>query len=95
LLFSQIEAIVAEFPDANQTKALENLREVTSKFLSPEEINDGYATVPSRRLLEVFPSYYKPLNSPKIAARIGLAHIRKACQHFNTWLNTLESLAQS
>lgn len=95
LLFSHLDSIVAEFPDINSSKALQSLQEITSKFSSPEEINDSYETVPSRRLAKIFPSYYKPLNSPNIASRIGLPKIRETCQHFDTWLRKLEQLAQA
>lgn len=95
LLFSHLDSIVQEFPDATATKALENLSEIMSKFSSPEEINESYDTVPSRRLKKIFSAYSKTLNSPNIASRIGLAKIREACKHFNSWLQTLKQLSQS
>jgi hypothetical protein len=59
---------------------------------SPEEINDGPETHPSKRLAGLFPTYRKPLDGPQIAGRIGLPAIRAACKHFDAWLAKLEAL---
>ena len=35
---------------------------IRKQFPTPEDINDNYETAPSRRIMELFPSYRKPLN---------------------------------
>jgi len=57
-----------------------------------EEINDNPATVPSRRLLTLFPSYQKTFHGPLIVKKTGLEKIREECRHFNQWLTQLENL---
>lgn len=64
-----------------------------SYYESPEEINDGHETAPSKRIVNIFPAYKKTLHGPTAAKRIGLSKIRSACPHFNAWLERLESMA--
>jgi hypothetical protein len=83
LLFSGLEAIDLEFPAYRKASELKDIR---SKFASPEEINDSEQTAPSKRILKLFPNYQKDLNGINIASRIGLTKIRETCKHFDTWL---------
>jgi len=65
------------------------------KNIPPEEINDGTITAPSKRIIRHVPIYGKSkvrVGAPAAAA-IGLPTLRKKCPHFNSWINTLESLA--
>jgi hypothetical protein len=65
-----------------------------SNFSSPELINQGATTAPSKRLAQVIPNYNKskiPLAS-LILEKIGLAKIREKCPHFNQWITRLENL---
>jgi len=39
------------------------------------------------------PDYQKTIHGPLIALDIGLDAMRKACPHFNAWLQRLEQLA--
>lgn len=61
---------------------------------SPELIDDGETTAPSKRIIELLSRYerMKSVAGPLIAEAIGLASIRKRCQHFGEWLNRLERL---
>ena len=69
------------------------LAAICAQFASPEEIDDGEATAPSKRLRALFPGYQKALHSPLIAQRTGLAAIREQCRHFDEWLIRVEHLA--
>lgn len=71
-----------------------NLVQMCQKFDSPELINDGEYTAPSKRIIKEIPPYAgaKVSAGPAIAQRIGLAVIRLKCPHFNKWLSQLESL---
>lgn len=65
------------------------------KNIPPEEINDGTTTAPSKRIIRHVPIYEKSkvrVGAPAAAA-IGLPTLRNKCPHFNSWINTLESLA--
>lgn len=71
------------------------IRKVRTAFGCPEAINHGPTTTPSKRLLNVFPSYVKTFHGPLIASRIGLAVIRADCPHLNGWLTWLELLGNA
>lgn len=64
---------------------------------SPERIDDGEKTAPSKRIASLIPEYAgaKPTAGPIIAAAIGLETIRAKCPHFNAWLTRLENLGKT
>ena len=89
LLFS-IPTVISDTMDRSKEAAVGSIR---SQFGSPEEINQGEATHPSKRLLNLFPNYRKPLHGSLIANRTGLDTVRSACPHFNEWLTRLIGVA--
>ena len=92
LLFSDPAAFTEMFP--NREGAIAQLTDIRKKFHSPEDINDGQLTAPSKRILNVLPDYQKSVAGILIAQRIGLAKIRSECGHFNDWLIKLIALAE-
>ena len=90
LLFSDVSAFSA-LVDA-PLKSIDLLRNIRSGFATPEDINDDWATAPSRRIKGVIPVYRKPLHGPLVAMEIGLEAIRAECPRFNEWMISLESL---
>ncbi len=62
---------------------------------SPEAINDGRDTCPSRRITALVPGWQKRTHGPIVTGRIGLQAIRDKCGHFAQWLEKLECLAQT
>jgi len=58
----------------------------------PEDVNDNYETVPSRRLKGSAPTYSKTADGPTVIERVGLPRIRAVCPRFDGWLTTLEGL---
>ena len=91
LLFSDVEktgAVLSATPDQ-----LEQLRRIRAAFETPEHINDSPETAPSKRLLQLFPGYDKPVFGSLALGRIGLSAIRQSCPHFAGWLTRLESLS--
>ena len=75
-------------------KQIDGLKALVKDYESPELIDDGEQTAPSKRILDIFPDYRgaKATAGPQIAAEIGLATVRGACPHFDAWLKQLESL---
>jgi len=73
---------------------IEKLNKMVLNFSSPEEINQGHTTAPSKRIIKQFPSYEneKPTASALISKKIGLDRMRKKCPHFNDWITQLEQL---
>lgn len=68
------------------------MKAIRASVASPEEINEGPTTAPSKRLLGLFPGYQKTLYGPMAAAAQGLAPLRAACPHFNQWVSVLVAL---
>lgn len=62
---------------------------VAAAYGTPEDINDGPQTAPSKRLGG---AYKKTRHGPKIVARVGLPALRAACPRFDMWLSRLEAL---
>ena len=55
LLFSDVAAIDAEFVTSGRKSRLSQLVAIRHEFATPEHIDDGYDTCPSRRLVTLFP----------------------------------------
>ncbi|MGE0084448.1 MAG: DUF4276 family protein [Desulfococcaceae bacterium] len=91
-LFSDPECF-KDLPDTCPEKIGE-LKAIADKYLTPELIDDGQDTAPSKRIKGICPSYEesKPFFGVLLAERIGLQTIRNKCPHFNRWLSQLESL---
>lgn len=78
---------------ANEVAALET---IADSHGTPELINDGPHSAPSKRIIAQLPDYEhaKPAVGPQVAELIGLDRIRSKCPHFSAWLSRLEQLAQ-
>jgi len=94
LLFTDLLKLREPFPERD--RELERLAAETSG-LAPEEINDTHATAPSHRIIAHIPEYERAKRraAPVALASIGLAKLRAACQHFDSWVAWLESLAST
>ena len=76
-------------------KAIAALKAIAEKEATPELIDDGAHSAPSKRIIAVLPDYEgaKSVIGPMVAERIGLDMIRGKCPHFAAWLSRLEQLA--
>jgi Domain of unknown function (DUF4276) len=83
-----------EYLGGGNSKGVERLQIIASEYNTPELINDGEQTSPSKRIVAQFPDYGKAKSTfgPQLAEKIGLQVIRSTCLHFNEWLSKLESL---
>ncbi|MDX1653845.1 MAG: DUF4276 family protein [Candidatus Competibacteraceae bacterium] len=70
-----------------------NFQSIRNGFETPEQINDSPVTAPSKRILDLFREYEKPLHGALAALEIGLGAIRQECQLFDSWLKKIEALA--
>lgn len=72
------------------------LTAIANNHDSPELINDGPHSAPSKRIIAEFPDYEgaKSVVGPQIAELIGLDVIRHKCPHFAKWLSHLEKLGE-
>lgn len=73
---------------------LKQLRELVRKYKTPELVNDGPLTVPSKRLEKLLPGYRKPLHGPRASQKIGIERIAAKCPHFAGWLAALLAVPQ-
>jgi len=89
LLFSAPAAFSEWFDDAD---IVDSLNRVRSGFATPEHINDGRTTAPSKRILAVCETYDKVAHGSLIAMDIGLDTIRRECPLFDAWVKRLEML---
>lgn len=71
------------------------LAAMVREYDSPEYINGGETTAPSKRIAQYLPAYsrLKSVAGPFIAGSIGLEAMRRKCPHFNAWLERLEGIA--
>ena len=70
--------------------------QIRNQFESPEEIDDGWYTAPSKRIAQLFSeedAYEKVIMGTLAALEIGLPSMRDQCPLFRAWLRSLESLA--
>jgi hypothetical protein len=70
------------------------LQAIAAAHATPELIDDGQHTAPSKRIIHELPDYEgaKAAVGPQVAERIGLQVIRSKCPHFAAWLTRLENL---
>lgn len=91
LLFSDVQALSAVEP--TWAKSLATLTKIRASVDTPEHINDGYETAPSRRLEGLLhPKYKKTTHGPRATDRISLEVIEKECKHFKAWMDALRNL---
>lgn len=98
LMVHEFEALLFVQPDkfAEWTDGLavvKSIRADAQSHATPEDINDGPQTAPSKRILAAMPRYQKTFHGPLIACEIGLDAMRVACPHFHGWLQQLEALS--
>ncbi len=78
----------------NCTEEIKTLQDIADEYETPELINDGENTAPSKRIIAQFPAYKKAkvIEGSQLAELIGLKVIRSKCPHFNDWLSRLEGI---
>lgn len=91
ILFSSPVAFATGIGQPQLVSGLQNIRKL---FDTPEDINDGDETAPSKRISRLYPAYDKPLFGSLAAMEMGLDVIRKECPLFNEWVSTLEALPE-
>ena len=93
VLFTKPEVLATVSSPSKDGDAARRLRQVGEHFGTPEEIDDGESTAPSKRILRIVAGYEKVAHGVIAASKIGIPAIREACPHFDGWMRTLEALA--
>ena len=68
---------------------------IIQNYSNPEDINDAPQTAPSKRLLDLIPTYNKVADGNILALEIGIQTILQKCPRFQNWIETLIHLAGS
>jgi hypothetical protein len=78
-------------------KQMAALKAIADKHATPELIDDGQDSAPSKRIIAELPDCEdaKPAVGPQVAELIGLEVIRGKCPHFAAWLSRLEQLGSA
>ena len=87
LLFAKPAQFAIAYP--NRPRELQQLSRIRSAFESPEHIDDGDETAPSKRIKSVLPDYQKAAAGPVIAREIGMQTLLSECAHFAGWVRRL------
>ena len=90
LLFADIEQLIRR--KGEWRAHAEPLHKARKGAASPEHINSGAETHPSKRLAGLTPGYSKRIDGPAVAGAIGLPKLRQECAHFDRWVKRLEKL---
>lgn len=88
LLFSDPERLAEglQRPDL-----ADRLAKIRATYPSPEHINDGQDTAPSKRLQKLIPGYDKPVGGTLAALSVGLPAMLRECPHFAQWVEWLRT----
>lgn len=84
ILFSTPKAISSTMDTTGKSDL--SVQRIRDSVKSPEEINDGLDTHPSKRIQKLFPNYNKPFHGELISSRIGMSKLLNDCPHFCSWL---------
>lgn len=68
------------------------IQEIINSFATPELINDGIATAPSKRLIKLIQGYNKIIYGNIIIESIGIDQILEKCPNFKRWVEDLLQL---
>jgi hypothetical protein len=91
LLFSDPAALAV----AINAPALANkFQEIHDEFKTPEDINDGTESAPSKRILRLAPFYRKVIDGTLAAQAVGIEKMKEECPHFRDWLGRIRAIAQ-
>ena len=87
LLFANCSGFSGIVNEKQQQKILDIVQD--KKFSTPEDINGGQETAPSKRLLSIF-NYRKVLDSALVLKDVDIDDLRSRCPHFDLWVDKLE-----
>jgi hypothetical protein len=81
-----------ELPQLMRDSIKEDLfKEICRSKSTPEEINEGETTHPSKRIMDLYKHYRKVIHGIQTAQKIGLQTIISKCPHFSQWIKKIEN----
>lgn len=95
LMVHEFEALLFSDPSAFEgiadEESIQKLAEIKASFETPEDINSGPETAPSKRILQIKPDYRKVAQGVEIAERIGIDKMKACCPHFQEWIERIRN----
>lgn len=95
LVLAEPEKLDWIYMEDAHARAIAELRRLVDGYESPELIDEGAETAPSKRIERVIPEYDKRAAASEVVGRIGIAKLKVRCPHFGQWVNRLERLLES
>jgi len=94
LVLGGLDHLREQLPDEDARVGLDALRgEIEG--MNPEDVNDGKATAPSKRLCRHVPGYNKALHGTLVTQRVGVDELKRTCKRFGAWVEKLEALGDA
>ena len=91
LLFSDPTALASSLGLLGLARHFQQIRD---EFPTPEDIDNGPLTAPSKRILALHRGYKKVIEGTIAAKAIGVQRMRQECAHFDAWVTQVESLQE-
>lgn len=88
LIFAGLDSCSSTFPGSVAATLARQRQQVQT----PEDINEGEQTAPSKRILAAYPGYEKAFHGPYAVGLIGINRLRSECPRFAQWLADLERI---
>lgn len=97
LMLHEFESLLFVEPDLlkqyyQHDDSIEMLCRVRDSFETPEHIDDGKDTAPSKRIIAAIPEYDKIVAGSLVSMDTSIDRIREECRHFSEWVDKLCSL---
>ena len=97
IIMHEFEGLLFSMPDAFAYCGISKdyvriLHEIRNAHDTPEHIDDGETTAPSKRILAVHPQYSKVIDGIFVAETIGIEKILSECPHFSDWTSKIMKL---
>jgi len=90
-IFVNPEIVLELYPD--KKSVVEKLKKIAAEHESPEHINLGKETAPSKRIRKILPSYRKVGDGVLLVNELGIDQIAENCKHFHAWVDWMKSQA--
>jgi Domain of unknown function (DUF4276) len=93
LLFSGPEVVDEWMGLFGQSGRKGSLDAILGSVKSPEHIDQGRQTAPSKRLKSIYAAYDKVFIGSGACQEIGIQKMRNSCEHFSSWIGKILGLA--
>ncbi|ABQ06721.1 MULTISPECIES: DUF4276 family protein [Flavobacterium] len=90
LLFSSDEGFEFQY---DNPRVLRDLKAISPRYQTPEDINDSPVTAPSKRIIGILEKqgekYEKVIDGDAISIMVGIEAMMEKCPRFKAWVETL------